>query len=110
MNVVPYFFSHGLPRMSVWEIEAHPKNEFEKTPSSFPPIVIVTSRVSFVTASSCGTTPADCEVKKSDVLAPLQVTSVNDVGVVTAAMSWAKLSVERLQTGGAVGISGLTPA
>jgi hypothetical protein len=45
--------------------------------------------VRFVTASSCGATPAACEAKKSDVSAPLHVTSVNDDGIVWAAMSWA---------------------
>jgi hypothetical protein len=30
-----------------------------KTPLSLPPIVIVTSCVSFCTASSCGATPGD---------------------------------------------------
>lgn len=89
VNVLPYFCSHGLPMMSEDEIVAQPKNESTKTFSSFPPIVMVTKRVCLVTASSCGATPGVCEEKKSEVLAPLQVTSVNDDGLVHAAMSCA---------------------
>src|SRR6478609_5016102 len=111
VNVEPYFCWHGLPKgePDCSEIVTQPKKESTKTFSSLPPIVIVTSRVFLVTAFSCGGTPCACEPKKSAVLAPLQVTSVNDAGWKCAAMSWAKFSSERLQVGGAVGTSGATP-
>ena len=63
-----------------------PKKASTKTPSSFPPMVMVTNRVDVLTASSCGATPTDCEEKKSALVAPLHVTSVNDSGSVTATM------------------------
>ncbi|GAA2740275.1 hypothetical protein GCM10009868_01840 [Terrabacter aerolatus] len=110
VNVVPYLCWHGLPVTSDAETVAQPKNELTKTPSSLPPMVMVTRRVSLVTASSCGATPGACEEKKSDVLAPLHVTSVNDDGFVIAAMSWAKFSADRLHVGGAVATNGATPA
>ena len=46
-----------------------------KTPPSLPPIVIVTSWVSLLRASSCGGTPKYCDSKKSPVSAAPQVTS-----------------------------------
>ena len=66
-----------------------PRKVSEKAPPSLPPMVIVTSRVSLVTASSCGRRPpvAGWVVKKSCVFAPLQVTSVKDSGRVAAAMT-----------------------
>ncbi len=48
-----------------------------KTPLSLPPMVIVTSWASCVTASSCGATPGYCELKKWLVSAAPQVTSVS---------------------------------
>src|SRR5690348_7271113 len=88
-NVSPNFCWQGLPMMSpdAAETSTQPKNESENTSSSLPPIVMGTQRVFLVTAASCGGTPVDCELKKSEVFAPLHVTSVNEDGVVTAAMS-----------------------
>jgi hypothetical protein len=75
-NEAPYFFWHGLP----WPAERMPSAPhcrivLMKTPLSLPPIVIVTSWVLNLRASSCGATPGCWAVKKSLVWAAPQVTS-----------------------------------
>jgi hypothetical protein len=56
------------------------------SPASLPPIPIVTSRVLESTASSCAGWPY-CVPVMPAVVAPLQLTSLNDAGLTAAATS-----------------------
>jgi hypothetical protein len=84
-NDDPYRSAHGLPRPRVDRpAEPHWRIELMKTALSLPPMVMVTSSVSGASASSCGGTPGNCEVKRSPVWAAPQVTSVSCAPVAAA--------------------------
>jgi hypothetical protein len=81
----PYRSLQGLPCPPVDRpAEPHWTIELMNTPLSLPPMVMVTSSVSAVTASSWGGTPSYCGEKKSPVSAPPQVTSVSCAPVAPA--------------------------
>ena len=62
-NELPYWSWQGLPWPSVERpATPHWTIELMKTPLSLPPMVIVTSCVRFLSASSCGATPSYWEV------------------------------------------------
>ncbi len=63
-NEEPYRSLQGLPLPRVVRPAApHCRIELMKTPLSFPPMVMVTSRVSRLSAWSCGATPGYCSLK-----------------------------------------------
>ena len=84
-NEDPYWSLHGLPLPSV-DAPATPHDwiVLMKTLLSLPPMVMVTSWVFVLTASSCGATPEYWAVKKSLVSAAPQVTSVSCAPVLPA--------------------------
>jgi len=84
-NDDPYLSLHGLPWPSV-DMPAWPQlmTVSMNTPLSLPPIVMVTSSVSALSASSCGGTPPYCEREKCVVSAAPQVTSVSAAPVAAA--------------------------